>query len=77
MKGFYTFQPKLPKFININATSLKDLFQVPNYPLLRPQLNWTRNDHRFCSSYNPNSKTDLVTNLIDGKISESNRNYLY
>ncbi len=66
MKGFYTSEPKMPKFININATSLKDLFQVPNYPLLKPQLNWTRNDHRFCSSYNQNTNTDLVTNLIDG-----------
>ena len=66
MKGFYLSDPKSAKFINISAQSLKELLKIPNYPLLRPQLNWTRNEFRFCSNLNPNSKTDLVTNLIDG-----------
>lgn len=36
------------------------------YPLLRPQVNWTRNNQKFCSSYTPKAQFDLVTNLIDG-----------
>jgi hypothetical protein len=66
MKAFYTSAHKKPKFLNPNASSLKDIIHVPNYPLLKPQPNWTKNDYRFCSIYNLKANKDLVTNLIDG-----------
>lgn len=63
---------KKPRFINLKANSLNELLTVPNFPLLKPLLNWTRNDLKFCSSYNPNIRTNLVTNLIDGLFSVLN-----
>ena len=66
MKGYYIVPHKTPRFINLNATSVYELLRVPNYSLLKPHLNWTRNDLKYCSSYNPNITTNTVINLIDG-----------
>lgn len=68
MKGYYVAPHRRPRYINLNARNLNELLLVPRYPLLKPQQNWTRNDLKYCSSYNPNIRTNLVTNLIDGKI---------
>jgi hypothetical protein len=66
---FYKTPHRTPKFINIDAQSLNELTQTPIYPLLRPRLNWTRNDFRFCTQYkNNNQSSSIVTNLIDGSI---------
>lgn len=64
MKAFYNAPHRKPKFLNLN--SLKETINIPKYPLLKPQPNWTKNDYRFCSNYNPKANKDLVTCLIDG-----------
>lgn len=56
----------MPKFINAAATSLSNLINIPKYPLLRPRLNWTRNDFRFCTQSKIPTTSNLVTCLIDG-----------
>ena len=48
----------MPKFLNTSAATT-------NYPILKPNLNWTRDNHRFCSFQNV-TKENSVTNLIDG-----------
>lgn len=55
-----------PKFITMTSNAQNELTHSCNYPLLRPLSNWTRNDPKYCSSYIPGEKNDLVTNLIDG-----------
>lgn len=76
MKGYYVVAHRRPRYINLNAHSLNELLLVPRYPLLKPQQNWTRNDLKFCSSYNPNIRTNLVTNLIDGQLRKKNNIYI-
>lgn len=68
MKEFYKLPHKRPKFITMTSMSLNELTHASVYPLLKPQANWTRNDPKFCSSYNPNANKDLVSNLIDGDL---------
>ena len=69
LKAFYKTPHKMPKFINPNASTLNELISTPNYPLLRPRKNWTRNDFRFCSQGSPGTPTiHPVTNLIDGNL---------
>lgn len=63
--AYYVNQHKKPKFVNQNGKTFKEIINVINYPILKPNLNWTRNDHRFCSIPNI-KKENTVTNLIDG-----------
>jgi hypothetical protein len=65
--AFYATPRKTPKFINPGAKSLNDLVHIPKYPLLRPRLNWTRNDFRFCTQPKTPTTSNLVMNLTDGK----------
>ncbi len=59
----------MPKFINPNARTINELTQIPNYPLLRPRLNWTRDDFRYCTQQkNLNPTSNPVTNLLDGML---------
>ena len=66
LKAFYKLPHKKPKFINQNSNSINELDLSKHYPLLKPLMNWTRNEQKYCSSYNSNVNKDLVTNLIDG-----------
>ena len=58
---------KVPRFINANAKALNDLILMPKYPLLRPRINWTRNDFRFCSQPKVLTTSNPIINLIDGE----------
>jgi hypothetical protein len=58
---------RTPRFINPNAKSLSDLIYIPKYPLLRPRINWTRNDFRFCTQPKVSTTSNPILNLIDGE----------
>lgn len=51
-----------PKFVNLDDMSVV----FPNYPLLKPNPNWTKNDPKYFSSYRDNENYDSIHNLIDG-----------
>ena len=63
---FYNVPHKTPKFINPNAKTLSNLTNIPKYPLLRPRINWTRNDFRFCTQPKIATTHNPILNLIDG-----------
>ncbi len=65
LKEFYKLPHLSPKFVKISSIVQNELSHLCNYPLLTPLANWTRNEQKFCSSFN-SYKGELVTNLIDG-----------
>ena len=63
--AFYNAPRKSPRFINPNAKSLNNLTNIPKYPLLRPRINWTRNDFRFCTQPKIAATYNPILNLKD------------
>lgn len=57
----YNKAKQFPKFVNISDMSMI----IPDYPLLKPNPNWIKNDPKYFSGYT-SKETYNIQNLIDG-----------
>lgn len=62
LKTAYNKDRLSPKFVNISDMSMT----IPDYPLLKPNPNWTKNDPKYFSGYKNKEKFGNIQNLIDG-----------